>query len=192
MSTTRAIAILLGTLALAGCHKKAQDAAADAATGAADNSDSGSSTDSASSDDGAADSAAADSGATGDAGGDAGAGADAGAAAPEGGAATTVATTGAGYGGTYSCFGTLKLTQTNNTVSGNAESRTGNTTQSTDFSCQVAGDRCSGNTNSFLSVNGMQPKPKGKGKVTFRLVSGGLEYTQVQGGASQQGFCKRN
>lgn len=188
MTTFRSAALLLGVLTLAACHKKTQEAAGEGGVG-----EGGGAAEAGTTDDGAADAAAGDAAleaASTDNGEAAAPLAEGGAVLPEAGPAPS--TGGSGYAGTYSCFGTLKLTQTNATVSGNGESRTGSATHSTDFSCQIVGDRCTGTTSSFASVNGMQPKPKGKGKVTFRIVSGGLDYTQTVGGNTQQGFCKRN
>jgi hypothetical protein len=189
MTTIRAWALLLGTLTLAaGCHKKPPAEGG----GEAGTSDDGGAAEASASDDGSAEAAAdaaTDSSAPTEAGTDQTEG-----GAPEAGPTTpTTPTTvgGSGYAGTFSCFGILTLAQSNNTVSGNAVLRTGASTQSTDFSCKIVGDKCHGSTNVFSSVNGQQPKERGKGKVTFRIVNGGLDYTQTVGGSTQQGFCKR-
>src|SRR5580692_401185 len=184
MTTIRAWALFLGTLTLAaGCHKKPP---AEAGGEAGTTDDGGGAAEASASDDGAAQAATdatADSSTSSEAG-------EAGMDQTEGGAPEAGPTTpttpstvgGSGYAGTFSCFGTLTLAQSNNTVSGNAVLRTGASTQSTDFSCKIVGDKCHGSTNVFSSVNGQQPKERGKGKVTFRVVNGGLDYTQTVGG----------
>jgi hypothetical protein len=184
MTTLRTVAVLT-MLTLVGCHKKATQESAEAGT---DNGEGGNTLEAGATYDGAAEAATDDAADSSTSSGGGEAGTDmAGGALPEAGP-----TSGSGYAGSYNCFGTLTLRQTNNTVSGNAEERHGSTTHSTDFSCQIVGDRCSGTSNAFLSINGMQPKQKGRGKVTFRVVNGGLDYTEVLGGNTQQGFCKRN
>jgi hypothetical protein len=191
MISTRVLALIAVTLVATGCKKKPA-AGADSGTGddsstTAAASDDGGAADSASGDDGAAE-AAADTGATGEGGADQG---DDGGASDSG--PTTPTVGGAGYGGTYSCFGTLKLTQTGNTVSGDGVLHAGARTETKDLTCKIMGDRCTGVMNAFNSMNGGTPKPAGRTKVTFRIVGKGLEYNQVGGGGggTQQGFCQR-
>jgi hypothetical protein len=195
MSSARRTIVFLSALALVGCHKKSQATAAEG--GAAASTDNSAASDASAADSApAADDAAAeaatapaDAAAGDDGGGEAGTDqGDDGGAAPSEAGPTTVTTGGAGYGGSFNCFGVLNLTQTNTTVVGTGSSRSGNKTHNVDINCRVSGDRCSGAVNHFSSLNNSPPKPAGKGKITFRIVNGGLEYTEASGGT---GFCAR-
>jgi hypothetical protein len=190
MSSARRTVILLSALALASCHKKPAATTGEGGAAATDNTAAtdASAADSAPAADDAASEAAAADAAGDDGGGEAGTdqGDDGGATSEAG--PTTVATGRGGYGGSYNCFGVLNLTQTNTTVAGSGSSRSGNKTHSVDIECRVSGDRCSGGVSHFTSLNNSPPKPAGKGKITFRIVNGGLEYTEASGGT---GFCAR-
>jgi hypothetical protein len=190
MSSARATVLLLCAFTIVGCHKKPL-AAADAGA-APDNGDAGASSEAgaaeagAASDDGGGEAGAAADG--GDDGGDDGGGAtdngdDGGGA--EGGSTTVVR--GAGFAGSFNCFGVLNLHQTGTTVAGDGSSRAGNKVHSVDITCNARGDKCTGIINHFTSNNGAPPKPAGKGKISFRAVNGGLEYTETSG----SGFCAR-
>jgi hypothetical protein len=192
MNSKRAVAVLITAFAIVGCHKKAATAGAEGGT--ADSTDAAATT---ATDSGATtatdDSAAGDATAASDAsegGSDQG---DDGGGSTDSGPATVTATGGASYAGSYNCFGTLTLRQVGNTVSGDAVTHGGGKTVNNDVTCKIAGDRCTGFMNRFTANPGGAPKPAGKSRVTFRLVSGGLEYTEAgPGGNSGQGFCKRN
>jgi hypothetical protein len=182
MSSSR-IAVLLLVLGLVapGCKKKPP--ASDMEAGAAEPADAAPATDEAS----AADTGAADSAAD-VAASDAAQGDDGGADEGDDGGPSTVAP-GVNFAGGYSCFGTLTLRQVGNTVSGDAVARQGGKTLNNDVTCKIRGDKCSGQMNHFKTGAGGAPKPEGKSKITFRIVAGGLEYTEGGGGS---GFCKRN
>jgi hypothetical protein len=183
--TTRAVAVLLCVFAVAGCKKK-PPVTTDEAGATDDASEAGAATEGGASAD-AAGEASSDEAST-EAGG---AGAATDTDSTDGGSSPTTTGGGAGYAGSYSCFGGLTLNQTHNTVSGNGSARTASSTQSTDVTCRISGDKCSGTFNTFSSMNGGQPKPTGKGKITLRMAGNNLEYTQVFGGSTQTGICKR-
>jgi hypothetical protein len=188
MSSARATVLLLCAFAIVGCHKKPPPVAE---AGAPDNGDAGASSEAGAAEAGAAsDDGGGEAGAIADAGDDGG---DDGGATDNGddgggeGGSTTVTKGGAGFAGSFNCFGVLNLTQTNTTVAGSGSSRAGNKVHSVDLTCNARGDKCTGIINHFTSNNGAPPKPNGKGKITFRAVNGGLEYTETSG----SGFCAR-
>jgi len=170
--------LLLGILAC-GCKKKLPPSEMEA--GAASPAD-------AAEEASAADTGAGDDGPTGAA--DAAPAAEDGSAqGDDGGGGPSTVATGVNYSGSYNCFGTLTLRQVGSTVAGDAVAHQGGKTLNNDLTCNVSGDRCSGQMNHFKTKAGGAPKPEGRTKITLRIVAGGLEYTEGNGGS---GFCKRN
>jgi hypothetical protein len=188
MNSARLAVAFLCTVSFAACHRKSQATGTEAGPSGTDNADGGTAADAAAetaaADDGAADGSADAAAIIGDDGGDNG---DDGGGTGDDGGPSTVVSGGHGFAGSYNCFGILNLMQTGTTVAGDGTSRSGNKTHSIDINCKAVGDRCTGVVNHFTSVNGSPPKPAGKGRVTFHIVNGGLEYTE----GAQKSFCAR-